>query len=236
MNVLVINVILEDVDYSKLFSGNYIKILAYLNSENFNDIREEKFENSEEIYFVFHELNKSIWQIIKSKSLKKEEVKYQEPYYYYDNNIYKKFLLEYLLIEWNLGIKIEKNNRGRNTNIDTILNVHPSILEYFLVKFDEVSFMSEEYREVICDQCLILFNKNSKGLRNAEQAISDYLDLTIFWDKLGLNYFDLKKLPHDAYESIKLILDKENEIKLKEMEQESKSSQTGSSNSINFTF
>ena len=90
-------------------------------------------------------------------------------------------------------------------------------LDHFLFLFDKELELSENERVKISNQCGILFKANSPGLKDADSSIGLYCDLVSFWEKFGLNYFDIKKLPYDVFSKLKLIIGKENEIKIEEL-------------------
>jgi hypothetical protein len=213
------------LNFNTLRSLNQIEIEAFVNNNDFNDIRKEKFDNSEKVIFRFFELNESISRLIKKESLKKHYY-LGMPYYYYDYLSYKSFILKNMLSWWSLDIELKRDEFGCLTNEshENVLKIHPSLLNHFLWAYDEVCEIPDEDTQKITDQCHNLFRKGSKGISDADESISVYCNLTGFWEKLGLNYFDIQKLPDDLFNKLNLILRKDNEIQIKEFEKMNKSS------------
>lgn len=221
------------LNFNTLRSLNQIEITAYVNEKDFNDIRKEEFDFSEMVVFRFFQLNEQISRLIKKESLKK--IYYLgEPYYYNDYLSYNSFVLKNMLSWCNLNIELKRDEFGTLTNesYNEILKLHPSILKYFLEEYGNVCDIPEEETQKIIDQCHNLFRKGSKGISDADESISVYCNLTGFWEKLGLNYFDVQKLPEDIFNKLNLILRKDNEIQIKEIERMNNSSSKKSRNII----
>ena len=210
---------LYHIDIKNFYSGNFLEFnsLFSFNKYGFPDLSDN--DEGEKITFVFHQMNYFFWKILESNSLKKIYDSSGVPVYYYDYVNYKKFILKYLLKEWSLEIPLERNETGELTTdcLNRVLNVHPIILDHFLFLFDKELELSENERVKISNQCGILFKANSPGLKDADSSIGLYCDLVSFWEKFGLNYFDIKKLPYDVFSKLKLIIGKENEIKIEEL-------------------
>ena len=173
-----------------------------------------------------------------SKHLKKVGIKKHqcngEVFQYYDYLSYKSFVLKNLLSWCSLDLNLNRDEFGSLTeeSFNRVVCLHPSILEYFLGAYDEVYNISNEEHQMIIDQCHNLFRKGSKGISNADESISTYCNLVGFWEKLGLNYFDIQKLPDDLFGKLNLIMRKDNEIQIKEFEKANNTSSVSRGSNI----
>ena len=71
-------------------------------------------------------------------------------------------------------------------------------------------------------QCSILFGKG-EGLTDTHPYITLYCNLVAFWDKFGMNYFDILKLPQDVFMALKKVMMLDNMNKNAKMEEMSQS-------------
>ena len=65
-------------------------------------------------------------------------------------------------------------------------------------------------------QCSILFGKG-EGVTNPHEYITMYCNLMAFWDKFGMNYFDILKLPQDVFSALKKVMSLDNTYKSEKM-------------------
>lgn len=213
------------LNYNYLRSYNQVELCAYVDKNNFNNILDTEFENSEKIIFRFFELNENISKLLRKDGIKKHFFM-GECFYYYDYLSYKSFILRNLLSWWNLDIPLDRDEFGSLTEecFNRVSNIHPCLLNHFLTAFGETYEISDMDNQKIIDQCHNLFRRGSKGISDADESISIYCNLTGFWEKLGLNYFDIQKLPDDLFNKLNLIMKKDNEIQVKEFESMNKKS------------
>ena len=85
------------------------------------------------------------------------------------------------------------------------------LVEAFLNRYEMSINLTDEEELVMDRQAAILFAKNSRGVSNACEAVSKYCTFAGFWDKFGLNRFDLEKLSYREFMMLKFILGKDNE-------------------------
>ena len=69
----------------------------------------------------------------------------------------------------------------------------------------------KEFNE-IARQCALLFGKTG-SVENAHPLLSLYVTLGDMWQKFGLNYFDLQRLPIETRNTLKRIMGLENQIR-----------------------
>ena len=221
------------LNFNEFRSTHQIEFVAYVDKNNFNKIEEKEFEGGEKVVFRFFELNETVAKLLKKDGVKKHYF-FGEVHYYYDYLSYKSFILKNLLSWWNLGICLERNEFGVLTEdcFQRVCTIHPSILSHFLGLYEVAYEISDRDAQRITDQCHNLFRRGSKGITDADDSISTYCNLTGFWEKFGLNYFDIQRLPDDLFNKLNLIMRKDNEIQAKEMEKMSKPSGRSGGNII----
>jgi hypothetical protein len=71
-------------------------------------------------------------------------------------------------------------------------------------------------------QCSQLFGKG-KAVSDPNQWIVMYCNLISFWDKFGMNYHDIMKLPNETFVYLKRIMNLDNEYKNKNISSPQKS-------------
>lgn len=223
------------LDLNKIRSTNQVEIVAYVDKFNFNNISEEYFNNSDKVVFRFFELNEKMSRDIRKIGLKKYDCMNQS-YYCYDYFNRKEFILKNLLSYCHLDfeIKLERDEFGSLTNdcLEYILKIHPSILDYFLTMYEESFSISDEYNDKLINQCHRLFADGSKGISDADESVSVYCNLVGFWEKMGLNYYDIQNLPEDLFYKLNLIMKKDNEMQIQKIEKSNKSSKSSNSGNI----
>lgn len=65
--------------------------------------------------------------------------------------------------------------------------------------------LAESEEKELEKQCATLFGKGD-GITNPHPYITMYCNLTAFWEKFGINYFDLLKMPRDLYKILKQVM------------------------------
>ena len=131
------------------------------------------------------------------------------------------FLIDYLFYDTNFPeIHVEYGKDGRITDEvrKKIYQIHPRILSGILDKVEIFSNkMPENEKKDLEKQCSMLFG-DGKGINNPHKWITIYCMLSSFWEKFGLNYFDILKLPHETYQMLKHIMNLESTYKSKSIE------------------
>lgn len=171
--------------------------------------------NTKNIWFQFYEYNFQTW-----KKMQSECVYVLKGNSYYDYSKMKYFVLKNLLydvsFEW---IKIQRNEQGVLTDktINLIMKLHPRIMRglFDIYNFFPKQFSKNELKDIE-KQCSILFGQ-SQSVSNPNQWIVTYCNLVSFWDKFGLNYFDLLKLPAQTVNNLKRIMNLDNDYRSKDL-------------------
>ena len=101
----------------------------------------------------------------------------------------------------------------RYDSLQQFLKLNPIIINFVLNEIQsKYKDYNQDYRRNIAIQFNNLYN-SKKGVVLKNKQIINYLTYSRFWEKLGLNYFDIKKLPYDVYNQLNLVIGVENEIK-----------------------
>lgn len=131
-------------------------------------------------------------------------------------DLYEKeiMLLIFSLYETNICDIYLKNNIISIESLKSFLNLNSNIIKHITEKINRFYYDEKEeyYKYEISKDFTRLYN-SEKGIILEHKEVGDYLSLTAFWEKLGLNYFDLKKLPYDLYKKLSLMMSLETEAK-----------------------
>ena len=128
---------------------------------------------------------------------------YHEKIFLYNFNKLKMFFLKRMFHDSVFG----------KLSFEELLRLHPRILRSVLGQiqiFDNTNTEEEEKR--LAKQSAILFG-NGNPVNNPHPAIVLYCDLTAFWQKFGLNYYDIQKLPQDTFNMLRRIMQLDNSSK-----------------------
>ena len=111
---------------------------------------------------------------------------------------------------------MRENDQLTEESYNEVIKIHPRILRQVLSLVDvfEREKTKEEEKELAKD-CALIFGKN-EGVVNPHPDIVLYCDLIAFWDKFGLNYFDIQKLPKELFYRLKNMMNLESSFKYKE--------------------
>lgn len=181
----------------------------------------QEMPNTQEIWFEFYRFNQVYWRLLESECVQLYADGNEEANLYNYSKI-KRFLLEYMLADTNVPwivLRHEDNGKLSNRCLEQLLSLHPRILRCL---FSKVSIFPEELsadeeREME-KQCALLFGKG-EGIVNPHQWITTYCNLTSFWEKFGLNYYDVLSLPHELFVQLKRVMSLESTYKSQKMEQ-----------------
>lgn len=108
-------------------------------------------------------------------------------------------------------LKFKKNGELTEKSKDYVLSLPAPLIQSVIEKYEKSVRLSEEEEETIIKQSIILFGKNSKGVENACEAVNLYCNIGNFWEKFGLNRFQIKDLPYKEYVMLKMMISKENQ-------------------------
>jgi len=179
---------------------------------------DDEMPNTTEVWFEFYSFNQAHWKIMEEHCMQKFGKGMNEIALYNFCKV-KLFMIEYMLAGTSIPIKIERDgDRLCKSSLDSIMRIHPRIMRIIMSKvsvFPDDLPKDEKMR--LDRQCSKLFGDGS-GIMNPHEWISTYCNLTAFWEKFGLNYFDIMRLPHELFSHLKTVMSLESSCKSKHME------------------
>ena len=184
-------------------------VWVYDNDEIITVYGDEK-PNTHEIWFEFTEFNRSYWKKFEEECI----VNYGNDSSFYNFVLMRRFMMTYMLSKTSFpGIEvIEHDSDGKVTQEcwDRMNRVHPRIWETLFSKVDMFPETCDDNGDMELEkQCKQLFCDH-KGVKNPHEWIELYCNLTAFWDKFGLNYFDVMNLPNNLYVALRKIMHLDN--------------------------
>jgi hypothetical protein len=134
----------------------------------------------------------------------------QEPTHDYEER--KRLVYRFMLRNWNLNIKLEhEQSSGWLTEScwHEVMRQPGPILENLASAYQNAVYVSREEEETIIKQCGMLFAKGGRGVKHACEAVSLFCTLGNFWEKFGINRFDLARLPYKEFLMLQMVLSNE---------------------------
>jgi hypothetical protein len=167
----------------------------------------------EEVWALFRRLTCGDYWEIEQKTLMcvgegREELRY------IDNETTKKMMIQRLLIDWNLDIALEFDDEtGCLTEAcyERVKKVSAPLMNALLAEYEKTNEPNEEDEAKIDRQSATLFGKDTRGVSNPCETVSLFCTLGNFWEKFGLNRFDLRKLPYREFIMLRIMMQKEAE-------------------------
>ena len=181
----------------------------------------EEQPNTEEVWFRFYKFNHFYWKLLEDECV--VNLKGRS---FYDYNKLKLFMIRRMICSTSIeGISIKYDKRGLlcQSSFERLMHIHPRILRVLMDKIDVLPKpMKKSEEKELEKQCSILFGKG-EGLTDTHPYITLYCNLVAFWDKFGMNYFDILKLPQDVFMALKKVMMLDNTNKNAKMEEMSQS-------------
>ena len=186
--------------------------------DNVITISDQKQKDFDCIQIKCRKLGKENWDMI-----------FSQP----NNDIREKLLLIFSIVKTNfMNIEIVQECMSLNS-LNKLLKLNSVFVKYIIKKINEyitnISFNDQNYRNKLLYQFRRLYH-SEKGIILKYKQIGQYLHLCSFYDKLGLNYFDLQKLPYDTYRQLLMMMGIQTEVKneqIREMNKKTKQSSRG---------
>lgn len=172
--------------------------------------------NTCELWFEFYEYTHLFWKMMEYECIEQSGFQKDKTYVYSFYKL-KRFYLKYLLRSTNYPIALERNESGELTEetYDRLMKIHSRIWREL---FDKIEFFvdgaNKEEEQRLAKECAILFGKGD-SVSNPHKYIVFYCDLMAFWDKFGLNYFDIQRLPQEVFAVLKKMMSLESDFKTK---------------------
>ena len=169
---------------------------------------EVKTPDGKTVWADFKTMTLSDQWMLESLTRKDEEIGGGRTDVTYDYEERKRLIYRFMLKAWNIDCKLEHESCGWLTEEcwKRVLRLHGTLLENLVSKYQDTLYVSQEEEELLIKQCSILFSKNSRGVKNAHEAISLFCTLGSFWEKFGINRFDLARLPYREYIMLRMVL------------------------------
>jgi hypothetical protein len=178
-------------------------VWVYDDGDNFK-VYEDETPNTVEIWFEFHRFSYLYWRMFEEECIDS----YNSGNYYNFNKM-RMFMLRRMISATNIdGIRLEYDECGILTekSYSDIISIHPRILRTLMGKVNVFpKQLAESEEKELEKQCATLFGKGD-GITNPHPYITMYCNLTAFWEKFGINYFDLLKMPRDLYKILKQVM------------------------------
>lgn len=172
-------------------------------------VYQEKMPNTVEIWFEFRSFTRAYWILFESECISERRGER-----FYDFNKVKKFMMTYMISGTNFpGVgKIQYGDDGKICDdvMKKLNRIHPRIWSQLFEKIDVFPGKLPDSEEMALEkQCKTLFC-DSQSVQNPHEWVVMYCTLLSFWEKFGLNYFDVMKLPNDLYNMLKKMSGLEN--------------------------
>ena len=172
-------------------------------------VYEKQKPNTVEIWFEFSEFTRAYW-----KKMEEECVVEVKGNHFYNYVKMRRFFITYMLYATNLPglreIPHDENGMARKDVLNKLMRIHPRIWNTLFAKVEmfpggctpeEEKDMEKQAKQLFCDH---------KGVVSPHEWIELYCNLTAFWEKFGLNYFDVMRLPNSLYVALRKIMQLDN--------------------------
>lgn len=132
--------------------------------------------------------------------------------YYYDKGRQEEEVWRTLpkKISWG-ELKFERGIPSKECYEELIATLNPTIARKLVWPVMEDLFIGDKEADLISRQGMVLFTPDCTGVASPCEAILEYCDYSAFWEKFGLNVFDLRRLPQKTYLRLKRIMHIEDE-------------------------
>lgn len=123
------------------------------------------------------------------------------------------YYFRYHFRSWNLDVPMFWRDDGGldDESLDRLLGLHPRILRELAEDMDSYGLSDDDMRDIAVQSHQLFARGNS--VENPHPMVRLYCTLAEMWDKFGLNYFDLKRLPLYERNALRTILSQENQIR-----------------------
>lgn len=194
-------------------NNDFIVLRVWVKFEDCLPIVFEEFvEGSEEVWFQFRRMTHRDFLRLENECITEViGVNERDKIYVYDALKLKTYILRHMVVGWCFDKPLSFDQHGLLTDESylDLLKVHPRILRAIVGLYDYRLDLSDEEAGQLERDCYVIFGKGS-SVSNTNPYLSLYLELSSFWDKFGLNYYDLLNLPHEMYEGLRKVMSEEN--------------------------
>lgn len=137
---------------------------------------------------------------------------------YLDRPRMTEWMIRHYLRAWSLVPQLAvEDNQLDEESFQRAMRLPGNVLSHICraIRGDEPD--EREFNE-IARQCALLFGKTG-SVENAHPLLSLYVTLEDMWQKFGLNYFDLQRIPIGTRNTLKRIMGLENQMRTSAMQQ-----------------
>jgi hypothetical protein len=137
---------------------------------------------------------------------------------YVDHYALRELIVKRCLKEWNIPIELEFDNRTGWLTSDCyneIASLPAPIMGRIMQKYEK-TVLSDDDEEKLDRQAASLFNTKGGGVSNPLESVTLFCVLGNFWDKFGLNRYDLERLPYREYAQLRMMMGYEGEYRRRE--------------------
>lgn len=200
----------RSTEYEKIFLWVWI-------SKSKMFVSHEKVDGADMLEFEFWKMNTSSWDAMEEECIEDFHVSNLDHFMTHNTDKMKMFYLRYMFKSWNFDMEMTWEDDGglSEDSFGKLLSLHPKILREIVKNLDKYS-LSDEDSATIVRQSHLLFKKNGGPVSSPHKMISLYCSLTEMWQKFGLNYFDLKKMPVYERNALRKIISVEKQIDAQE--------------------
>lgn len=205
-------ILTSDINIMEFMDGDTFRISVWVYDGNdCIEVFEEETPNCIEVWFDFHKFSNFYWKMLEDECI--DNIKGSS---FYNFCRIKKFMIRRMLCGTNISwISLSRNSDGTldDKSYNSIMRIHPRIMRVMMNKMDIFpKQLSKSEEKDLEKQCSVLFGKG-EGVMNPHPYIVSYCNLLSFWDKFGMNYFDIMKLPRDMFAMLKKMMTLDNNYK-----------------------
>jgi hypothetical protein len=129
-----------------------------------------------------------------------------------DVNEMRRLMVKRSLMDWSLPIEIERDNGWLTPKCyEQVGKVPAPVMEALLWEFEKSFMITEKEEKTISKQCAVLFNKSSRGVSDACEAVSLFCTYGNFSEKFGIDREQLPDIPFKEYQLLRMVMGREGE-------------------------
>ncbi|MBP5459323.1 MAG: hypothetical protein J6Y62_04080 [Clostridia bacterium] len=175
-------------------------------------VSEKPAAGYEEARFGLEEPDCESWSQMEMECLVKIQINPRMSLSRYDLPRMKRWLVRKCLKWWSFDRPLSfENGVLDDASLETVMSLHPRILSRLTAAMQRPS-LTDEDRNDLARQAALLFGK-AGTVSNAHPLLSLYITLEDMWQKFGLNYFDLQRLPLSLKDGLREIMSLEGQVK-----------------------
>lgn len=171
------------------------------------EVYSESKPSTVEIWFEFDEFSHLYWRMMESQCV--DEMHGTR---YYNFFRMRRFMMEYMLRDTNFpGVHVRYGSDGKVASdvMERLRRIHPRIWSAVFDKADLFPKSMTEKEEAKLDlECAKLFG-SGKGLTNPDKWLTAYVNISSYWEKFGIGYRDLLRMPQEMHVILKKIMNLE---------------------------